>query len=142
MLLFFKLVLLIKMSTSQDFKTTFKHYLSCIFLSLRAQFKKPLCPRTPCTYLFNLIFLLTQTHKLTKRDALKLNYVLILVLASFLIFPGFFDQLKLSDNAKCKNMIKKEIIWLNLNNLIPKKKDKLHFLKILNFSSSIKVLQK
>ena len=37
------------MSTSQDFKTTFKYNLTCIFLSLRAQLKKPLCPRTPCT---------------------------------------------------------------------------------------------
>ena len=49
MLLFWKLVLLIKMSTSQDFKTIFKYNLTCIFFSLRAQLKKPLCPRTPCT---------------------------------------------------------------------------------------------
>ena len=49
MLLFWKLVLIIKMSTSQDFKTTFKYNLTYIFLSLRAQLKKPLCPRTPCT---------------------------------------------------------------------------------------------
>ena len=48
MLLFWKLVLIIKMSTSQDFKTTFKYNLTCVFLSLRAQLKKPLCPRTPC----------------------------------------------------------------------------------------------
>ena len=50
MLLFWKLVLKIKMSTSQNFKTTFKYNLTCIFLSVRAQLKKPLCPRTPCTY--------------------------------------------------------------------------------------------
>ena len=50
MLLFWKLVLIIKMSTSQDFKTTFKYNLTCIFLSLRAQLKKPLCPRTPCIW--------------------------------------------------------------------------------------------
>jgi hypothetical protein len=50
-LLFFKLVLKIKMSTSQDFKTIFKYNLTCIFLSLRAQLKKPLCPRTPCKFL-------------------------------------------------------------------------------------------
>ena len=36
------------MSTTQDFKTTFKYNLTCIFLSLRAQLKKPLCPLTPC----------------------------------------------------------------------------------------------
>ena len=47
---FWKLVLIIKMSTSQHFKTTFKYNLTCIFLSLRAKLKKPLCPRTPCTY--------------------------------------------------------------------------------------------
>ena len=28
------------MSTTQDFKTTFKYNLTCIFLSLTAQFKK------------------------------------------------------------------------------------------------------
>mgnify|MGYP007045438048 CR=1 FL=1 len=33
------------MSTIQDFKT------SCIFLSLRAKLKNPLCSRTPCTML-------------------------------------------------------------------------------------------
>ena len=38
-------------STSQDFKTTFNYNLTCIFLSLRAKLKKPLCPRTPCTYI-------------------------------------------------------------------------------------------
>jgi len=48
-LLLRKLVLIIKMSTSQDFKTTFKYNLTCKFLSLRAQLKKPICPRTPCT---------------------------------------------------------------------------------------------
>ena len=37
------------MSTTQDFKTTFKYNIICIFLSLRAQLKKPLCPLTPCT---------------------------------------------------------------------------------------------
>ena len=42
------LVLIIKMSTSQNFKTILKYNLTCIFLSLRAQLKKPLCPRTPC----------------------------------------------------------------------------------------------
>ena len=36
------------MSTCQHFKTTFKYNLTCIFLSLRAKLKKPLCPRTPC----------------------------------------------------------------------------------------------
>ena len=37
------------MPTSQNFKTTFKYILTCIFLYLRAKLKKPLCPRTPCT---------------------------------------------------------------------------------------------
>ena len=50
MLLFWKLVLIIKMSTSQNFKTIFKYNLTCIFFCLRAQLKKPLCPRTPCTW--------------------------------------------------------------------------------------------
>ena len=36
------------MSTCQDFNTTFKYNLTCIFLSLRAKLKKTLCPRTPC----------------------------------------------------------------------------------------------
>ena len=49
MLLFWKLVLIIKMSTSQNYKTIFKYNLTCIFLSVRTQLKKPLCPRTPCT---------------------------------------------------------------------------------------------
>ena len=49
MILFWKLDLKIKISISQDFKTTFKYNLTCIFLSVRAQLKKPLCPRTPCT---------------------------------------------------------------------------------------------
>ena len=47
-LLFWKLVLIIKMSTSQDLKTTFKYNLTWTFLSLRAKLKTPLCPRTPC----------------------------------------------------------------------------------------------
>ena len=38
------------MSTFQGLKTTFKYNLTCIFLSLRAQLKKPLSPRTPCTF--------------------------------------------------------------------------------------------
>ena len=46
--LFWKLVLITKMSTCQHFKTTFKYNLTCIFLSLRAKLKKTLCPRTPC----------------------------------------------------------------------------------------------
>ena len=49
-LLFWKLVLIIKISTSQDFKTTFNYNLTCIFLSLKAKLKKTLCPRTPCIY--------------------------------------------------------------------------------------------
>ena len=48
MLLMWKLVLIIKMSTSQDSKTIFKYNLTCIFLSLKAQLKKKHCPRTPC----------------------------------------------------------------------------------------------
>jgi hypothetical protein len=39
MILFWKLVPKIKISTSQDFKTTFKYNLTCIFLSVRAQLK-------------------------------------------------------------------------------------------------------
>ena len=50
MLLFQKLILIIKISTSQDFKSTFNYNLTCIFLSLRAKLKTPLCPRTPCRY--------------------------------------------------------------------------------------------
>ena len=48
--MFWKLVLIIKMSTSQGFKTTFKYNLTCLFLSLRAKLKNTLCPRTPCSY--------------------------------------------------------------------------------------------
>ena len=47
-LYFWKLVLIIKMSTSQDFKTTFKYNLTCIFLSLRANLKNTLQCETPC----------------------------------------------------------------------------------------------
>ena len=54
MLLFKKLGLIIKMSTSQDLKTTFKYNVTCIFLSLRTKLKKTLCPRTPCM-MFQLI---------------------------------------------------------------------------------------
>ena len=49
MIFFWKLVLKIKISISQDFKTTFKYSLTCILLSVRAKLKKPLCPRTLCT---------------------------------------------------------------------------------------------
>ena len=48
-LLFWKLVLIIKMSTSQDFKTTLKYILTCIFLSLRAELLFNLCYEIPCT---------------------------------------------------------------------------------------------
>ena len=45
------------MSTPQDFKTTFKYNLTCIFLSLRAKLKKKtLCPQTPCTSII-LVFM-------------------------------------------------------------------------------------
>ena len=57
-LYFWKLVLLIKMSTCQHFKTTFKYNLTCIFLSLRAKLKRTLCPRTPCTWLLVRLFFL------------------------------------------------------------------------------------
>ena len=53
MLLFQKLVLIIKISTSQNFKTTFNYNLICIFLSLRTKLKKELCPRTPCRWSWN-----------------------------------------------------------------------------------------
>ena len=42
------------MPTSQDFKTTFKYILTCIFLSLRAELLFNLCYEIPCT--FNMIF--------------------------------------------------------------------------------------
>ena len=48
MIFFWKLVPTIKMSTSQNFKTTFKYNLTCTFLSLRAKLKKTLFPWTPC----------------------------------------------------------------------------------------------
>ena len=38
----------IKMPTSQDFKTTFKCILTCIFLSLRAELLFNLCYEIPC----------------------------------------------------------------------------------------------
>ena len=38
------------MSTSQDFKTTFKYNLTCIFLSLRAELKNTLQCKTPCKW--------------------------------------------------------------------------------------------
>ena len=44
MLLFKKLGLIIKMSTSQDLKTTFKYNVTCIFLSLRTKLKKNTLP--------------------------------------------------------------------------------------------------
>ena len=47
MIIFWKSVLKIKISISQDFKTTFKYNLTCIFLTVRAQLKKPLCLWTP-----------------------------------------------------------------------------------------------
>jgi hypothetical protein len=53
-LLFWRLVLIIKMSTSQDFKTTFIYNLTCIFLSLRAKLKNTLQCETPCTCMVNL----------------------------------------------------------------------------------------
>ena len=43
MLLFQKLILIIKISTSQDFKSTFNYNLTCIFLSL-SQIKKTTLP--------------------------------------------------------------------------------------------------
>ena len=52
MLLFWKLVLIIKISTSQDFKTTFNYNLTSIFFSLRAKLKTPLCPRTHTVFEF------------------------------------------------------------------------------------------
>ena len=53
MLLSWKLIQFIKISTSQNFKNTFKYSLTWIFLSVWAQLKKPLCPRTPCKILSN-----------------------------------------------------------------------------------------
>ena len=52
---FWKLVPINTISTSQNFKTTFKHNVTCIFLSIRAK-KKPVCPRTPCKYKDSFLF--------------------------------------------------------------------------------------
>ena len=40
-----------QMSTPNEYTDNFKLNLTCIFLSVRAKLKNPLCPRTPCTYL-------------------------------------------------------------------------------------------
>ena len=64
MLLFQKLILIIKISTSQDFKSTFNYNLTCIFLSLRAKLITPLCPRTPCNW---FIFLLCRREIETEK---------------------------------------------------------------------------
>ena len=61
MLLFWKLVLIIKMSTSQNFKTIFKYNLTCIFLSLRAKLKKNTLPRTPCIYAISYCIIQSQS---------------------------------------------------------------------------------
>ena len=74
MLLLWNLVLIIKMSTCQDFKTIFKYNLTCIFLSLRAQLKKPLCPRTPCIWT-----ILTLFHKSTIVEEFHCGFHLILI---------------------------------------------------------------
>ena len=38
-----------QISTPNEYTYNFKPNLICIFPSVRAKFKKPLCPRTPCT---------------------------------------------------------------------------------------------
>ena len=55
-LIFWKFVLRIKISTSQDFKNTFNYNLTCVFLCLRAKLKTPLCPWTPCIWYITLQF--------------------------------------------------------------------------------------
>merc|ERR1712051_912403 len=39
------------MSTPNEYTDNLKSNLTCIFLSVRTKFKKPLCPRTRCTYI-------------------------------------------------------------------------------------------
>ena len=41
-----------QMSTPDEYTDNFKSNLTCIFLSVRAKFKKPLCPRTLCKWTF------------------------------------------------------------------------------------------
>ena len=39
-----------QMSTPNEYTDNFKSNLICIFLSVRAKLKKPLCPRTQCKF--------------------------------------------------------------------------------------------
>ena len=43
------MVVVTKNILSQDIKTTFKHNLTCTFLSVRLNLKNPLCHGGPCT---------------------------------------------------------------------------------------------
>ena len=52
-----KLFVMAKFLRSQDFKTTFKKYPACIFLSVIANSKNPVCHDWPCTIVFLLFFL-------------------------------------------------------------------------------------
>ena len=40
-----------QMSKPNEYTDNFKSNLTCIFPSVRAKLKKPLCPRTLCTYI-------------------------------------------------------------------------------------------
>ena len=44
-----------QMSTPNEYTDNFKSNLTCIFPSVRAKLKKPLCPRTLCRLKVNLV---------------------------------------------------------------------------------------
>ena len=75
MLLFKKLGLIIKMSTSQDLKTTFKYIVTCIFLSLRTKLKKNTLPS-------DTLYHIDEAEKFFK----KFTYSKIVLLGLFSIF--------------------------------------------------------
>ena len=54
-----KLVELAKFLKSQDFKSTIKEYLTCTFLSLRANSNNPVCLHWPCKYIQGWILINT-----------------------------------------------------------------------------------
>ena len=62
MLLFFKLVDETQMPQSQDFRTTFKQILACIFLSVRFNSKGTFQCETPCSFTNSRDFCLQLIH--------------------------------------------------------------------------------
>ena len=79
-----------QMSTPNEYTDNFKSNLTCIFPSVRAKLKKPLCPRTLCSErrrVFSLFLLLGEIRRVLS-GKMSINVTKITQIFGIHTFPG------------------------------------------------------